>query len=343
MESNVALDNTGLSQETQAAFKGSGSLRDANKKSIVGDRIYSAILFVAALAILAIMIGIVTLLLRASMPSILRYKSPFLYTCVWNPNPDHQAFGALQFIFGTLYSSFWALLIAVPISIGAAIFLSEIAPVWIRNPVSFLIELLAAIPSVVYGLWGVFVMSPWLNEHIETPIHDNQHLVKVILFQAEPQGSDMLAASLILAIMVTPYITSVSRDILRAIPRVVRDGSFALGATQWETISGVVLPYARAGIIGAVILGLGRALGETMAVTMVIGNSGHGLNWSLFAPGYTMASVIANELPDANGEIYRAALIEIGLVLMVVTTIVNGFARVLVLYTAKDINSGGRR
>lgn len=317
------------------------SLSGANNKSRVGDGIYSGVLFVAALTILVIIVGIIILLLHASWPAIVRYRAPFLTTTTWDAN--RQVFGALPFIFGTLYSSFWALLIAVPISIGAAIFLSELAPNWVRTPISFLIELLAAIPSVVYGLWGVFVLSPWLNQHIETPIHDNEHLAKVILFQAEPQGSDMLAASLILAIMVTPYITSVSRDILRAIPRVVRDGSFALGATQWETIKGVVLPYARAGIIGAVILGLGRALGETMAVTMVIGNSGHGLNWSLFAPGYTMASIIANELQEASVEIYRSALIEIGLVLMLVTTVVNAFARLLVLYTAKDVNSGGRR
>ncbi|MDR3709026.1 MAG: phosphate ABC transporter permease subunit PstC [Capsulimonadaceae bacterium] len=310
-------------------------------KSRVADRVYDIALFLASLVVLAIIAGIVILLFRAALPAIERYKFHFLFTTAWDP--IHQNFGALLYIFGTIYSSFWALLIAVPISLGAAIFLSELAPSWIRTPVSFLIELLAAIPSVVYGIWGVFVLSPWLNQHLETPIHDNAHLAKVILFQAQPQGSDMLAAALILAIMVTPYITSVSRDILRAIPRVVRDGSFALGATQWETIERVVLPYARAGVIGAVILGLGRALGETMAVTMVIGNSGSHLNLSLFAPGYTMASIIANELPEASTDIYRAALIEIGLLLFVVTMIVNAVARLLVLYTAKDINSGGGR
>jgi phosphate transport system permease protein len=187
------------------------------------------------------------------------------------------------------------------------------------------------------------VLSPWVMQHFETPVHDNQHLQKVLLFQAAPQGSDMLAASLVLAIMVIPYITSVSRDILRAIPRTARDGSYALGATQWETISGVVMPFARAGIIGSVILGLGRALGETMAVTMVIGNNASGINFALFAPGYTMASVIANELPEASIALYRSALIEIGLALFAITMIVNAAARLLVNYTAKDINSGGRR
>ncbi len=317
------------------------SLSDSRNKSLVGDKIYSGVIFSASLVVLAIIIGIVALLFQAALPSIQKFGIQFFYTTKWIPNKD--VFGALAFIFGTLYSSFWALLLAVPVSLGAAIFLSEMAPKWLRTPVGFLIELLAAIPSVVYGIWGVFVMSPWINEHIETPIHDNQHLAKVILFQAIPQGSDMLAASLILAIMITPYITAVSRDILRAIPQVVRDGSFALGATQWETINGVVLPYARAGIIGAVILGLGRALGETMAVTMVIGNSGTGLNWSLFAPGYTMSSIIANELREASSPMHSSALVEIALVLFVVTMIVNGAARLLVLYTAKDINQGGKR
>ncbi|HEY3329874.1 MAG TPA: phosphate ABC transporter permease subunit PstC [Capsulimonadaceae bacterium] len=317
------------------------SLTDSSNKSLVGDRVYTGVIFAASLTVLAIIFGIVVLMFKAALPSITKFGVPFFFTSTWDPNK--QIFGALPFIFGTLYSSFWALLLAIPVSLGAAIFLSEMAPKWLRTPVGFLIELLAAIPSIVYGIWGVFVMSPWINQHIERPIHDNHTLAQVILFQAQPQGSDMLAASLILAIMVTPYITAVSRDILRAIPRVVRDGSYALGATQWETISGVVLPYARAGIIGAVILGLGRALGETMAVTMVIGNSGNGLNLSLFAPGYTMASIIANEFAEASIEIYRAALIEIGLVLFLVTMIVNGFARVLVAYTAKDINSGGGR
>jgi phosphate transport system permease protein len=321
--------------------KSGRSLTDSSNKSQIGDKIYSGVIFAASLVVLAIIIGIVGLLFQSALPAIKKFGVPFFYTTKWIPNKD--VFGSLAFIFGTLYSSFWALLLAVPVSIGAAIFLSEMAPKWLRTPVGFLIELLAAIPSVVYGIWGVFVMSPWINEHIETPIHNNPALAKLPLFATPPQGSDMLAASLILAIMITPYITAVSRDILRAIPRVVRDGSFALGATQWETINGVVLPYARAGIIGAVILGLGRALGETMAVTMVIGNSGSGLNWSLFSPGYTMSSIIANELREASSAMHSAALVEIALVLFVVTMIVNGAARILVMYTAKDINQGGKR
>jgi phosphate transport system permease protein len=314
--------------------------RSRHLPSFVQDRIYSAILFLASLSIFVVVLGIALELVLASGETLHRFGMGFFARAAWDP--VRQDFGALPFIFGTLYTSFWALLLAVPVSIGAAIFLAEIAPKWLRNPVSFLIELLAAIPSVVYGLWGVFVLAPWLSTHVETPISEHPHLSKFVLFDAPPNGNDILAASLILAIMVLPFITSVSRDILRAIPRSAREGSYALGATQWETIRGVVLPYARGGIIGAVILGLGRALGETMAVTMVIGNS---LDFKpqLFNSGYTMASIIANEFSEASFSLYRSALIEIGLALFVVTMVVNGFARVLIYYTAKNVQGGGRR
>ena len=307
-----------------------------------GDTVYLAILFAASVVILAVICAIAIELTLASRLSLKTFGFPFFTHSVWNPNPPHIVLGALSFLLGTLYSSFWALLIAIPISVGAAVFLAEVAPAWIRTPCSFLVELLAAIPSVVYGLWGIFVLAPWLVDHVETPISNNARLSRMALFSAPPNGNDMLAASLILAIMVLPYITSVSRDILRAIPRAARDSSYALGATRWETIEGVVLPYARAGIIGAVILGLGRALGETMAVTMVIGNNPN-FSTALFAPGYTMASVIANEFTEASIDLYRSALVEIGLMLFVVTMIVNGCARLLVYYTAKDVHGGGRR
>jgi phosphate transport system permease protein len=308
--------------------------------AFIQDRIYSAVLFIASLSILVLVIAIAVELVIGSRESLQRFGLGFFTRMAWNPVT--QDFGALAYILGTLYTSFWALLIAVPISLGAAIFLAELAPRWLRNPVSFLIELLAAIPSVVYGLWGLFVLSPWLVKHVETPISEHPRLSKFFLFDAPPNGNDILAASLILAIMVLPFITSVSRDILRAIPRTAREGSYALGATRWETIQGVVLPYARAGIIGGVILGLGRALGETMAVTMVIGNE-LGFHVGLFHSGYTMASIIANEFSEASFSLYRSALIEIGLTLFVVTMIVNGCARVLIYYTAKSLHGGGRR
>jgi len=309
------------------------------KRSQLGDRIYRALLFVAGISVLVIIIGLGIELAVGSRESISKFGFSFLTTDTWNPGA--LIFGALPFIEGTLYSSLWALVIAVPISLLAAIFLAELAPDWIGRPLSFLIELLAAIPSVVYGLWGLFVLQPWLVKYVEAPISHNRFFSKLPIFGDTPNGYDMFSASVILSIMVIPYITAVSRDIMRAIPRSVREGSYALGATQWETIKGVVLPYARAGFIGAIMLGFGRALGETMAVTMVIGNSPQ-FKASLFSSGYTMASVIANELAEASG-LYRSALIEIGLVLFIVTMIVNMIARTLVYYTAQDMHGGSRK
>jgi phosphate transport system permease protein len=305
----------------------------------IGDKIYTALLAASAISILIIIIGLAIELTMGSKESIGAYGFGFLTKNVWDPGG--LVFGALPFILGTLYSSFWALLIAIPLSLLAAIFLAELAPDWLSRPLSFLIELLAAIPSVVYGLWGLFVLQPWLVKHVEMPISESSWLSKIPIFGDTANGYDMFSASVILAIMVIPYITAVSRDIMRAIPRSVREGSYALGATKWETIREVVLPYARAGFIGAVMLGFGRALGETMAVTMVIGNSPV-FKPSLFSSGYTMASVIANELAEASG-VYRSALVEIGLTLFVVTMIVNVFARLLVKYTAEDIQGGSRK
>jgi phosphate transport system permease protein len=304
------------------------------------DRIYLAVIFVASLAILVLIVGIAVELAFQSKQSLSHFGPGFLTGTRWDP--VHFVFGALPFIEGTLYSSFLALLIAVPISVGSAIFLTEISPWLLKRPLAFLIELLAAIPSVVYGLWGILVLTPFLVDHVETPISENHFLSRFPLLTGPANGNDMLCAALILAIMVTPFITSVSRDILTAIPRIAREGSYAVGATKWETIQGVVLPYARGGIIGAVILGLGRALGETMAVTMVIGNS-RAFNLSLFSAGNTMSSLIANEFSEASTDLYRSSLVEVALCLFVVTMIVNGAARLLVRYTARDIQTGGRR
>jgi len=306
----------------------------------VTDRIYRGALFAASLVIFLVIVGIALQLILASRLSLHTFGGKFFVGNNWDPG--NQIFGALPFIEGTLYTSFLALLLAVPISVGTAIFLADIAPRWIRTPLSFVIELLAAIPSVVYGLWGIFILVPWLVAHVETPISNNPKLGTLALFNAAPNGNDVLAASLILSIMVIPFIASVSRDILRAIPKEMREGAYALGATRWEAISSVVLPYARSGIIGAVILGLGRALGETMAVTMVIGNNPD-FHIALFSPGYTMASVIANEFTEAPLELYRSALIEIGLILFVVTMIVNALARTLIYFTARNTQGGGRR
>jgi phosphate transport system permease protein len=238
-----------------------------------------------------------------------------------------EQFGALPFIFGTVVSSLLALMIAVPVGIGAAIYLSELAPKAVRPPLTFLVELLAAIPSVVYGLWGIFILAPWLRTWVEPIL--GRTLGFLPLFQGPPYGVGMLAAGLILAIMIVPFITAVSREVLLAVPRTQREAALALGATGWETTRLAVLRYGRSGLLGAVLLGLGRALGETMAVTMLIGNRPE-ISLSLFAPGYTMASVIANEFTEATSDLYLGALIEIGLLLLVLTLAVNALARLLV-------------
>jgi len=304
------------------------------------DKAYVALLFVASLTILVIVFGLFLQLVISAAPSFKAFGFGFFVKDDWDPGRDIYA--ARPFILSTLYSSLIALLISVPISIGTAIFLSEICPKWLRTPLSFLVELLAAVPSVVYGLWAIFVMIPLLVTYVETPISNVHWLTKLPLFDMPPNGTDMLAAGLVLAIMVTPYITAVSRDILRAIPRSVREGSYALGSTKWEAINLVVLPFARAGITGGVILGLGRALGETMAVTMVCGNGMGVFRLSLFNQCSTMASVIANDLGDASG-VHISALIEIGFVLFIVTMLVNTAARLLIFFTAKDIQGGGKK
>lgn len=328
----------------------------------IGDKIYAAVTFLASLSIFAIILWLVWQLTSASLPSIRHSGLSFITQSDWNEEKD--SYHARSFIFGTLYSSFIALVLAVPVSIGAAIFLSELAPRWIRTPATFLIELLAAIPSVVYGLWGIFILIPFLKVYVfkkvlepHVPLwhwhHWHVHTTYIpmsevrfigVLFTGQAAGYSMLAAGMILAIMVTPFITAVTRDILRAIPKSQREGSYALGATQWETIAQVVIPYAKSGIIGAVILGLGRAMGETMAVTMLIGNQSpntpSGISFSLFESGYTMSSVLANKFNEAIPGLNISALVEIGLVLFVVTIIVNAFARLLVFYTAKDLQGG---
>lgn len=279
-----------------------------------------------------LILAIIVQLYLQSQLSIHKFGVSFFTGKDWDPVT--QVYSTQAFIFGTLYTSFWALLIAVPISVGAAIFLAEIAPKWLRTPLGFIIELLAAIPSVVYGLWGIFILVPWLVKHVEEPLSSSKTWGSFFLFDAAPNGNDFLAASLILAIMIIPIVTGIARDILRAVPGTMREGSYALGATKWETIRRVVLPRARPGLIGAVMLGLGRALGETMAVTMVIGNTPD-FHPALFSPGSTMASIIANEFTEATLDLYRSALMEIGFSLLVIALIVNGCARLLVRWSTR--------
>lgn len=305
-------------------------------KSRPGDKIYLGVLGFSALVLFVLIVGIAATLAWQSRLSLQATGFKFVTLSVWDDAAG--TYGIWPFLFGTLYSSLIALLLAVPISLGAAIFLAELCPKWLRTPITFLIELLAAIPSVVYGLWGIFVLTPFLRDKLMTPLVDK----KIPLFQGAGFGPSMLTAGVILAIMILPFITAVSRDILKAIPKAQREASYGLGGTKWETISKVVLPYSRSGIIGAVMLGLGRAFGETMAVTMVIGNqpaqTDSGISFNLFEPGYTMSSALANKFNEAQPGLSTSALIEIGLVLFIVAVIINTCARLLVRLTGKSVN-----
>jgi phosphate transport system permease protein len=289
------------------------------------DRIFRFAMTVCGLAVLGVLVLIVYELVSRSGLSWHAFGFKFFAGSDWNPVSEQ--FGALPFIYGTLVSSLLALVIAVPLAVGVAVFTTEMCPKALRGPLSFFVELLAAIPSVIYGLWAMFVLVPLLSGYVQP------FLAKTLgwtgLFAGPPYGIGMLAAGIILAIMIVPIISSITREVLMVVPQHQREGVLALGATRWEMIRVGVLRNARAGILGGIILGLGRALGETMAVTMVIGNRPE-IAKSLFAPGYTMASVLANEFSEATGDVYLSALIEIGLALFLVTIIVNALAQVLV-------------
>ncbi len=302
----------------------------------VGDRVFRAVLTLAALSIPILLGFLAWELISGSRLAIQRYGLRFLTTSVWDPVADQ--FGALPLVFGTLLSSLVALVIAVPLAVGVAIFLTEFAPRAIRQPVGYVVELLAAVPSVVYGLWGIFFLIPVLRATVFPLL---QSLLGWLpLFKGPIYGPSMLSAGIILAIMIMPYIMSVSREVLLAVPSSQREAALALGATRWEAARSAVVPYARSGIMGAIILGLGRALGETMAVTMVIGNS-HDIAASLFAPGYTMAAAIANEFSEAATDLHFASLTYVALVLFAVTILVNAMARLLIWRVSRGRPSGG--
>jgi phosphate transport system permease protein len=305
---------------------------------VLADRIYRGATTFFALCVPILLVLIAGEIAMAGWPTFRHFGLSFLTSSTWNPVAGE--FGAAPAIYGTLVSSAIALLIATPLAIGVSLFLSEFAPRWLRQPVAFLVDLLAALPSVVYGLWGIFVLLPLLRDPVMPLLRDTLGLGATPFFTGPAYGPSMLAAGLILAIMVLPYIASVSREVLLAVPRAQRDAALALGATKWETIWGAVLPYAKSGIIGGVILGLGRALGETMAVTMVIGNRQE-ISASLFAPGYTMASLIANEFSEASSDAHLSALMAVGFTLLVITIIVNAIARWLVWRVSRGASSRG--
>jgi phosphate transport system permease protein len=288
----------------------------------LGDRAFKWLTLSMALSIFVLIALIGFELFNGSKLSLHKFGWHFLVSSDWDPVND--VYGALPFIFGTLVSAAIALVIAVPISVATAVYLTELAPQWLRQPLILFIELLAAVPSVILGLWGIFVMVPFLRDHFFPLLQ--KYLGFLPIFTGPIYGVSMMAGGIIVAIMIIPIITSVSREILRSVPGLQREAAYALGATRWEVTRIAVLSYAKKGLFGAVILGLGRALGETMAVTMVIGNTPQILK-SLFAPGYTLASVIANEFNEATGNLYPSALFEIGLVLLGVTVLVNAIAQ----------------
>jgi phosphate transport system permease protein len=285
-----------------------------NPKDILFEK--TTALFAFGVLVLAVLLF--AILVAESIPSIRKFGASFLVTKTWDPVAEN--FGALTFVYGTIVSSFIALLIAVPLAVGSAIFINEFAPEWMKTPVAFLAELLAAIPSVIYGLWGIFVLVPVLRDFLMKPVANT--LGWIPLFKGPVYGPSMLAAGVLLSIMIIPFILSVSREVLATVPRLQKEAVLSLGGTHWEMIRIVIGQHCIPGIFGATILGLGRALGETMAVTMVIGNRPDTL-LSIFQPGYSMAAVIANEFTEATGELYLSALVEIGLVLFLLTFVVN--------------------
>src|SRR5512146_1357975 len=294
------------------------------EKRLSGDFVFKGLTVVFAFAILAILLLMVVEMYRESLPALAKFGWRFVTGRDWDA--VQGSFGALPFLWGSVVTSVLALLLATPLSVGTALFITEIAPKKVGGLIAALVELLAAIPSVIYGLWGVLVMAPWLQQTVEPFLND--HFGSLPFFQGAPYGVGMLAAVFILMIMVVPIITAISREVLLTVPRSQKEAAIALGATRWEMIRIAVLPYGKSGILGAVILGLGRAIGETMAVTMVIGNTPQ-ISLSLLSPAYTMPSVIANEFAEASSKLHSAALMEIGLLLLVVTLVINSLARLL--------------
>jgi phosphate transport system permease protein len=303
----------------------------------LSDRAYRGTLTALALVLPLLLLALVAELVTSAWPSIARFGWRFVWSAVWDPVAG--VFGAAPMIFGTIASSLLALLFAVPLALGVAIYLTEFAPKWLRQPVAFLVELLAAIPSVVYGLWGIFVLIPFLRGYVVPPLR--AVLGWTPFLSGVFYGNSLLAGGVILAIMIVPYIAAVSREVLLAVPASQREAALGMGATRWEAVWTAVVPYGRAGLIGAVILGLGRALGETMAVTMVIGNR-HDIGVSVLQPAYTMAAALANEFSEATTDLYLSALFEVGLVLLVITVIVNAFARVMLWRVARGTAVGSR-
>ena len=305
-----------------------------------GDVIFSALVRLAALITLLLLTGIIVSLIFASWPSIQQFGLSFLWTKEWDP--PAQEFGALVPIYGTIVTSIIALVIAVPVSFGIALFLTELAPNWLKRPLGIAIELLAAIPSIVYGMWGLFVFAPLFATYFQEPVGNVLSSIPIVgeLFSGPAFGIGILAAGVILAIMIIPYIASVMRDVFEQTPVMMKESAYGIGCTTWEVIWNIVLPYTRNGVIGGVMLGLGRALGETMAVTFIIGNTYQLDSAALFMPGISITSALANEFAEAETGLHTAALMELGLILFVITFIVLAISKFMTLRLSK--NEGAR-
>lgn len=315
----------------------SASPARAKTRIQIGDPLFRGLTFFFAMLVLAILTGIVAVLVMDSLPALAKFGPAFVWTATWNPVTD--TYGALVPLVGTIVTAVIALTIGVPFSFGMAFFLTELCPHWARQPIAIAIELLAAVPSIIYGIWGLFVLVPVFQHYVEPALIATIGQIPVIglLFQGPAIGMGVLLAGLILALMILPFVTSVMREVFAAVPAVLRESAYGLGATRWEVVWRVVLPYSRVGVVGAIMLGLGRALGETMAVTFVIGNA-HRLSLSLMAPGTTISSTLANEFTEADGAIYTSSLIALGLVLFVLTFTVLAIGKKLLL---RNVGKGG--
>jgi phosphate transport system permease protein len=322
--SEVALKEAGL------AMRDTGSRASVLKRLRTSDAAFRLLTRSAVLFVLALLSGVILSLIVGSLPAFKAFGFSFITREVWNPVTNE--FGALAPIYGTLVTSIIAMAIAVPVGLMIAFFLTELCPKWLRRPIAIAIELLAGIPSIIYGIWGLFVFAPFVQKYIQPPLIDTFDGVPGLqnLFAGPPYGIGMLTAGFILAIMVLPFITAISRDVFDAVPPVLKEATYGLGCTTWEVFKHVVLPFTRVGVIGGVMLGLGRALGETMAVTFVIGNA-HTVSASILAPGTTISASIANEFTEAVGDLYTSSLIALGLILFVITFIVLAMARYMLL------------
>jgi phosphate transport system permease protein len=324
------VSEVALEQSTTLTANGSTSRAQVLNRLRSTDGFFHGMTRGAALLVLALLTGVIISLIVGSWPVFRKFGFSFIYMSVWNPVTEE--FGALAPIYGTLVTAFISMLIAVPVGLMIAFFLTELCPLWLRRPVAIAIELLAGIPSIIYGIWGLFVFAPFLQKFVQPFLIDAFGNVPLLssLFEGPPYGIGMLTAGLILAIMVLPFITAISRDVFEAVPPVLKEAAYGVGCTTWEVFRRVILPYSRVGVIGAVMLGLGRALGETMAVTFVIGNA-HTISASILQPGTTISATIANEFTEAVGDIYTSALIACGLILFVITFIVLAIARYMLL------------